>query len=532
MADSPSSTHASTSRKLGFAALLLVFTVLLSRVLGFVRDAVIAALFGANGATDAFYAAFTIPDWLNYIVAGGTLSITFIPIYTRYLKSGDDEGGNRILSIIATLMTIVVVAGIVVLEILTPQLTASYLRKLRPEYIALGASLTRILLPAQLFFYLGGLASATLFSRKRFVAASMAPLLYNLGTIVGGAIFGRRYGISSLAWGTLAGAIVGPFGVVFVAAWRAGMRYRPTLAVRDREFREWLLATIPLMFGVTLVTADDWIIRYFAASSVGAISCLNYARKLVQVPIAVAGQAVGQASMPFFAQYWAEGRKKELGALVTSSARSSASIAAVAACGLIALSEPAVDLLFRRGHFAASQVAPTAHYVAIFAVAIPLWAMQAILARAFYAAGDTLTPMVAGTAVTLLSLPLYKLAWHLGDVGGLVVASDAGILLHTISLMVLLPRRLDTCDRRDLVLGTLRAYAVGVLAAVPAWAASRYLPHGRLHGHLLVLVQLAVGGLVFLAVAALAARPLGARDLVAFFDRVLRRRRPALPSRT
>jgi putative peptidoglycan lipid II flippase len=524
--------ESSTTRKLGLAAALLVFTIFLSRVLGFVRDAVIAALFGANGATDAFYAAFTIPDWLNYIIAGGTLSITFIPIYTRHLKGNDEAGGNRALSIIATIMAIVVIAGIVVLEWFTPELTRSYLRKLDPHHVELAISLTRILLPAQLFFYLGGLASATLFSRKRFVAAAMAPLLYNLGTIVGGAIFGRHFGIASLAWGALAGAIIGPFGVQFVAAWRAGMRYRPSLALRDREFREWIWASIPLMLGVSLVTADDWFIRFFAAADEGAISCLSYARKLVQVPIAVTAQAVGQASMPFFAQYWADGERKKLGELVTSSARSSASIAAVAACALIALAVPAVDLLFRRGHFSVENVLPTAQYVMGFAVAIPLWAMQAILARAFYATGDTLTPMVAGTVISALSLPIYWIASRTFGVIGLVLSSDIGIFLHTTALILLLPRRLDTVWRRGIVLGTLRGYAVGVLAALPAWAASRFMPTGRLHGHLLVLVQLAVGSLIFLSVAALVARPLGADDLAGFIEqRLLRRRRPALPSR-
>src|SRR5438067_2780840 len=155
---------ASTGQKIGFATALLVATVLLSRVLGFVRDAVIAALFGATGATDAFYAAFTIPDWLNYVIAGGTLSITFIPIYTRHLKANDEKGGNRVLSIIATIMAIVAIAGIVGLEWFTPELTRSFLRKLEPEYVDQAISLTRILLPAQLFFYLGRLAPATLFS--------------------------------------------------------------------------------------------------------------------------------------------------------------------------------------------------------------------------------------------------------------------------------------------------------------------------------------------------------------------------------
>jgi putative peptidoglycan lipid II flippase len=311
------------------------------------------------------------------------------------------------------------------------------------------------------------------------------------------------------------------------------MRYRPTANVRDPEFREWLWASIPLMLGVSLVAADDWFMRFFAAADVGAISCLNYARKLVQVPIAVAGQAVGQASMPFFAQYWAEGKKKELGDLVTSSARSSAALAALAACALVALGEPTVDLLFRRGHFAAEQVAPTAHYVMLFAAAIPLWAMQAILARAFYAAGDTLTPMVAGTLVAAASLPIYWAASRTLGVIGLVLASDIGIFLHTASLMLLMPRRVDTVARRNVVTGTLRGYLVGAVAAVPAWAASAYLPHGRLHGHVLTLVQLAVGGLVFVSLAALLARPLGADDIAGFIEeRLLRRRKPALPSRS
>ena len=303
--------------------------------------------------------------------------------------------------------------------------------------------------------------------------------------------------------------------------------------MRDRGFREWLLASIPLMLAVTLVTADDWFIRYFAAGNLGAISCLNYARKLVQVPIAVAAQAVGQASMPFFAQYWAEGRRKDLGDLVTTSTRSSAAIAALAACALIALGEPAVDLLFRRGAFSAAQVTPTAHYVMLFAAAIPLWAMQAIVARAFYAAGDTLTPAVAGTLVSAASLPVYWLSFHTFGVLGLVLASDIGIFMHTASLMLLLPRRLDTVNRRSIVVGTLRGYAVGAIAAAPAWAASAFLPHGRLHGHVLTMVQLGVGGLVFVSAAALLARPLGADDIAGFIEqRLLRRRKRALPSRS
>lgn len=495
--------------RLRLAALVLVAAVLASRVLGFLRDAYIAAAFGANGATDAFYAAFTIPDILNYLVAGGTLSVTFIPIYTRHLAAGSAEEGDRVFSTIATLMTAVLTVGIVVLYIETPAIAHHYLGKLRPDDLELAIVLTRILLPAQLAFYLGGLASATLMSRQLFVAASFAPLVYNLGTIAGGVLLGRRLGTASLAWGALAGALAGPMLIQLVAAHRAGMRYRPRLDLGHPDVKKWLLLSLPLMVGVSLVTADEWILRYFAAGSEGAISRLSYARKLVWVPIAVAGQAVGQASMPFFARLYAEGKLTELGALVVRAARGSAVIAALAGGALAAVAVPAVDLLFRRGQFGAAEVAPTALYVALFAVAIPLWGLQGIIARAFYATSDTLTPMVAGTVVTIATLPLYWLLHRRFGTAGLVVGSDLGILAHTVALLVLVRRRLPELDRAALLLGVARGLAVAGLAAAPAFLVCRYLPVGNLESHALDVARIGAGGLVFVTIALAIAGPLG-----------------------
>ena len=515
----------STARKLGLAAALLIASQLLSRLLGFGRDAFIAGYFGANGPTDAFYAAFTIPDWLNYVLAGGALSVTFIPIYSRYLVDGDSAEGDRVFSIATTVMGFVVVAGIVLLEFITPPLLRWYLPGMAPANFALAVHLTRVLLPAQFFFYLGGLASATLFSRHRFLAASSAPLIYNSGTILGGVLFGRVLGISSLAWGTLAGAMVGPFLVQQIAATRAGLRFRPSLRILHPGFREWVRTSLPLMVGITVVYADDWIIRHFAASDVGAISWLNYARKLVQVPIAIAGQAVAQASMPFFARLYVEKKQAELGDLVKKSARAAASVAALCGGAIFALAEPLVDLLFRRGHFAFSSVAPTAQYLAIFAIAIPLWAMQGIVARAFYAAGDTLTPMLCGTFVTITSIPIYYGAYHAFGVPGLVVASGITITLHNTALLIFLPRRLAACDRLGIIVGVGRAVVLAALAALPTWLAAHYLPIGHLQGHLLDLFRLATGGAVFLAVTLIFMRPLGVEDAAMLFDKLVSRLR-------
>lgn len=518
----------STAKKLGAAAALLMVSHFLSRILGFVREMVIAALFGATGKTDAFIAAFTLPDWLNYVLAGGTLSITFIPIYSRHLAAGDEEEGNRIYSVIATVMGALLVAGIIVLEILAPSIVQAYLHRLAPEHRELAVSLTRILLPAQFFFYLGGLSTATLFSRQLFWAASLSPLVYNLGTILGGLLLGRMLGVASLAWGTLAGAVVGPFLIPWIAAHRAGLRYRPNLNVKHPDFTKWLLATLPLMFGVMLVTADEWIIRYFAAAETGAISCINYARKLVMAPNAIIGQAVGVASMPFFARLYAEGKQQELSQLLTKSARGAGALAALCGAAMVATALPLVDVLFHRGQFSAAAVAPTARYLSLMAVALPLWAIQNIVARAFYATGDTWTPAVAGTAVTALSFPMYWALYQMWGPDGLLVASGIGIFLHTAVLFALLPRKIPFAGgQRAWLWPLLRAGFVGAIAAVAAWAAAHYLPTGNLQGHLRDLVQLSAAGAVFIAVAWPLLRPFRIEEGIALTERMVRRFRRA-----
>ena len=505
------------------AAAVLVVAVLASRVLGFLRESYIAAAFGATGATDAFYAAFTIPDLLNYFVAGGTLSITFIPIYSKYLAAGDAEAGDRVFSTIATLMSGVLVVGMVVLGAAAPAISARYLHRLRPDDLRLAVDLTRILLPAQLAFYLGALASATLMARHRFVAAAFAPLVYNLGTIAGGVLLGRRLGTAALAWGALGGAIVGPFLIQAVAARRAGLRFRPRLDLKHPDVRAWLWLSLPLMIGVSLVTADEWVLRYFAGDTEGAITRLSYARKIVWVPIAVAGQAVGQASMPFFARLFAEGKRVELGQLVVKAGRGAAVVAALCGGALAAVAAPAVDLLLRRRQFTVADVGPTAAYVAIFAAAIPLWGLQGIVSRAFYAAGDTWTPMIAGTLVTLATLPLYAVAHRLLGTIGLVIGSDVGILLHTAALLALLRRRLPEVDRGALVGGVARGCAVALLAAAPAHLVAATLPTGRLSGYALDVARLGVGGLVFAAIALLLAGPLGVPEAKLIAARLRRR---------
>lgn len=432
----PSHQHSAFS-----ATLLLMSAVMLSRVIGYVREAYIAWAFGAGPATDAYVAGFTIPDWLNYIVAGGTASITFISIYTRFVAEDREDEAQKTFSVIITVMTVVLGIGTILAEIFTPQIERHLFSGFSPAQLDLCVHLTRILLPAQIFFYVGGVVSAVLLSRRLFLLPAFGPLLYNVCIIMGGVIASRSLGIASLAWGALLGSVLGPFLINAIGAARIGTGYRISFDTRNPAFREWVRLSIPLMLGVSLVTADDWILRYFASGTVGDITRLNYAKRLFAVPIAVLGQATSQASLPFFAKLFGEKRMREFADTVNGSIYRIVAASLLATGFMMAASLPLIDLVYRRGRFHFSDSRETAIYFFWFSLSLAFWSAQGLYSRAFYAAGNTIVPMVASSIITLASLPVYSLLFHELSTKGLAIASDVGIIANTLGLAILLHRR-------------------------------------------------------------------------------------------
>ncbi len=432
----PSHQHTAFS-----ATLLLMGTVMVSRVIGYIREAYIAYAFGAGPQTDAYVAAFTLPDWLNYIVAGGAASITFISIYTRFLAEKRDADAKQTFSVIITVMTVVMVVGTIITEIFTPQFVHWMFRGFSPAQVELCVHLTRILLPAQIFFYVGGVVSAVLLSHRLFLFPALGPLIYNVFIILGGIVGGHRFGIAALAYGALVGSLAGPFLSSVIGAARIGTGYKPSFDIMNPAFREWVRLSVPLMLGVSLVTADDWILRHYASSGVGDIARLNYAKRLFAVPIAVLGQATGQASLPFFARLFNEKRFQEFGATVNDSVYRVSAASFLTTGWMMAAALPLIDLVYRRGRFLFSDTQTTAIYFFWFSLSLALWSAQGLYARAFYAAGDTWTPMAAVSIITAASLPIYSVLFHHFGVVGLAFASDIGIGANLLALALLLHYR-------------------------------------------------------------------------------------------
>jgi putative peptidoglycan lipid II flippase len=285
---------------------------------------------------------------------------------------------------------------------------------------------------------------------------------------MGGILFSHRLGISSLAYGALAGAILGPFLINSIGAARIGTGYRISFDIRNPAFREWVRMSIPLMIGVSLVTADDWILRYFASGSVGDITRLNYAKRFFAVPIAVLGQATGQASLPFFARLFGEKRLPEFAATVNASISRIVAASLLATSLMTATALPLMDLVYRRGRFQFSDSEITAVYFFWFSLSLAFWAAQSLYSRAFYAAGNTLTPMVASTLITIASLPMYAALYHAFSTPGLAIASDLGILANTVVVALLLHQRklvpIDGLQWGELGKAALAAAVAGLLS--------------------------------------------------------------------
>jgi putative peptidoglycan lipid II flippase len=466
----PSHQHTAFS-----ATLLLISAVMLSRVIGYARDAYIAWAYGAGGATDAYVAAFTLPDFLNYVVAGGAASITFISIYTRFLAEKREADAQKTFSIIVTVMTTVMIVGTILTEIFAPQFVRWFVKGFPPDKIELCVHLTRILLPAQIFFYVGGVVSAVLLSHRLFLFPAFGPLIYNVFIILGGVVGGRHFGIQSLAYGALIGSFAGPFLASVIGAARIGTGYRPSFEIANPAFREWVKLSVPLMLGVSLVTADDWILRHYAASGVGDITRLTFAKRLFAVPIAVLGQATGQASLPFFARLFNEKKLQAFADTVNDSVYRVSAASLLATGWMMVAAIPLIDLVYRRGKFSFGDTQTSAVYFFWFSLSLVLWSAQGLYARAFYAAGDTLTPMLAVSLITVISLPIYSFLFHAFGVVGLAWASDIGIGINLLALAGLLHQRglvrLDEMRWKELGKALLAAVIAGVISFEVAKAA-------------------------------------------------------------
>ena len=491
---------------------------MLSRVLGYAREAILAYKVGAGANSDAYYAAFQIPDLLNYLLAGGALSIAFLPLYTKR-RGSDAAAADDLLAVVLGTLTTLAIVATALLWWHAPQLIELQFPAFSPPTQQLTTRLTRIVLPAQVFFIAGGIINATLLSHGRFGAAAVAPLLYNGGIITGGLVLTgfTTDPVEGFTWGALVGAILGPFcAPLFDARKRIKLSLR--FAPLDRTFLAYLWVAAPLMLGQTLLTVDEWYERWFGALlEPGTVAHLSYARRLMLVPVAVVGQAIAAAALPAMSQLWADGKRQELDDLVSQTLRAGLTLATLSAAAFFVFADDVVRLVYLRGAFTETDATTVATILSLLALAVPAWIAQQIVSRAFYARTDTWRPMLLGTVFAAAAIPFYwLLATHYGAIG-LALSAVIAMSANAVATLAMARWYHGAPDLSEIAGTAARAGLIAVVAAVPTALLFDTTSWGNLPARLLVFLTL------FAAATATVGDHIVKRAIFDLFARVVRR---------
>lgn len=449
--------------KVGIASLIMMGSVFLSRVIGLVREMVIAYFGGADGAVDAYLVAFIIPDILNHVAASGFLSITFIPIFTKYLAGDREEEGWHVFSIILSVFGSLLVAVIVLTWFFTPQLIALVSPGLtEPDYRNLAIRMTRIILPAQFFFFAGGLLMAVQFAKERFFIPALAPLFYNLGIIVGGLLLGPRLGMEGFSWGVLAGAVIGNFTLQLYGARKVGARFQFTLRFKHPKVIQYVKVTLPLMLGLTMLFSTEFFLKFFGSYLPrGDIASLNYALRIMLILAALFGQAIGMAAFPFMARLVAENRLAEMNRLLNTTLTYLALVIPFAVLMMV-LRYEVVVILFQRGQFDAGATRQTALALQYLLVGAGAFAVQTVVVRGYYAMQDTLFPAIYSTIAVIFSIPMYLVGMQTMGIKGVALAISLSAILQVLLLYMIWNKRTDNIESRGVYIFYLQMIGISL----------------------------------------------------------------------
>jgi len=450
------------TKKVGVASLIMMVSIFLSRIIGLAREIVIAYSSGAGADVDAYQIAFVIPEILNHVLASGFLSITFIPIFSYYLTHHKEDEGWEVFSTIFNVLGVVLIIFIFVSWMFTPELLSLSGFK-NPETQASAIKMTRIILPAQLFFFLGGLLMAVQFANERFAIPAVAPLVYNLGIICGGIFLGPWLGIEGFSWGVLGGAFLGNFAIQLWGAKRVGMKFSFSFNIHHPDLKKYVLLTLPLMVGLTMTFSTEVFSKLFGSHlSSGSVSGLNYSLRIMFVLVGLFGQAAGVASYPFLSRLVAENRFEEMNQLLNKTIRFIALVIPFSVVCMV-LRREIVVIIFQRGSFDSAATEMTSNILLFVLIGATAFAAQTVVVRGYYAMQNTLFPTVYGSLAVLLSIPLYFIGMKWMGVTGVALAMSCSAFMQVALLFVLWNRRTKNRGSSQVY----QVYLKVLLASVP-----------------------------------------------------------------
>ncbi len=532
----PSSTAplaAKRTSRSGQAVLILSALYVLSRFTGLLQRIIIGALLPA-AATDAYSIAFNLPDILNYLVAGGAISLTFIPTFTRLWDKGKEAEAWRFFSSLVCIMGAVLVVVTALMMWLTPTLNGLlYPGLLKPDELTglvpaakretfdLAVRMTRVILPAQLFFYLGGLMLGVLNTFRRFGSTGWTGPVNNFIAIgVAVALWLLTKNPVVFAWSILLGAFVGNFLLPLLSLQGGPTAQRPRFRILfdigSPAVRRFFILTLPIMLGVSLPVVDWMVVSYFASGfDAGTLTHLQNGNRLMIAAQGILGQSVAVATFPFLASMVAAGSYDEFAEFLRVNLRRLLFVTLPVSVLLVLGAVPICSLIFGWGNYDnAIKINQTALSFAFFTIGLFAWAAQGLVSRGFYALGDTRTPTIIGSVLTLFFfIPLCWGAMRL-NMGalGLALATTIGAAAYFGAALFALEAKLKGRKYRapiglDLLGGTmlrtLSACALmGLAGGMALLLGKEVMPPGKVGNLLLLAWVWSIASFVFCAASA------------------------------
>lgn len=431
------------------AAALVMVMNLVAKVLGFLREMVIARVYGATMYTDAYLVAYSLPSAAQQVIGWAIVAVV-VPLLTKRIVDGEAsairESANTFLNSTAVLMLVLSVVGIVAAPLLI-RLTAP---SLDAETSALAVEMMRILFPVVLFYCIGMVLTGILHAYRRFAVAAFAPAFSSIIVIFAVLLGGHVFGIWGLVLGTLI-SFVG-FALIQVPSARAaGWRWKFVLPRKNEEINMALVNLIPIILGMSVNQIYYMLNRFFASGlAEGSISALNYGSKLAQFPAGVFVSAIAVAIYPLLTEYAVRGDREKFRQALDKGLGVVLLLTVPAAIGLIVLRIPIVRILFEYGAFTPSDTIASASALMFYAVGTVAYSLILVLLRVFFAFSDIKTPVIAGLFGIAVNILVSVVIVNTMEHDGLALATTLGSMANMLVFFFFLPKHLPNMTFRPL----------------------------------------------------------------------------------
>ena len=511
-ADTPSNEPRDTTRDLAHSATLAGVATLASRVLGLIRETVLAALFGAGNDMDAYLVAFRIPNLTRDLFAEGAMSSAFVPTFTHELTQRGKPDAWRLANNVMTTLLVATAVMAAAGTIFARPLVAAYAGDFSavPGKLDLTVTLVRVMLPFLPLVSAAAVMMGMLNSLHHYFVPALSPAMFNVASIVCALALVPLMPVLGLPriMAIAIGVLLGGIGQVLVQ-WRSlraeGFHYRPMLNVREPSLVRVLLLMGPGTLGLAATQVNLFVNTQLATGQgTGAVSWLNYAFRLMYLPIGLFGVSIATAVLPQAARRAAVGEMAALRDTVTRGLALMLAVNIPAMFGLIVLAEPIVRLLFEHGRFVHEDTVATAQLLRLYAAGLVGYSMVRILSPVFYAIGRSRVPVLVSVMSIAVNLVLNLLLVRMMGVAGLALGTSIAAMLNAIVLLAIMRRALGRIGAAHLARTIATTAAAATMMALTAYAVDRSLLQAG-GSHLIDALRLfaaIAGGIGVLVIAA------------------------------